>query len=81
VERLLAARRAAATWDIRTKGLADPAARRLRIYASAETHTWIQKAADLAGLPGGRAVRVRSASGADRRRRADCRRVRMRPAA
>ncbi|HEX5817377.1 MAG TPA: aminotransferase class V-fold PLP-dependent enzyme [Gemmatimonadales bacterium] len=47
---LLAARRAAADWDIRTKGLADPAARRLRVYASAETHTWIQKAADLAGL-------------------------------
>ena len=26
------------------------AGRRLRVYASAETHTWIQKAADLAGL-------------------------------
>jgi glutamate/tyrosine decarboxylase-like PLP-dependent enzyme len=47
---LLAARRAAADWDIRAKGLADPAARRLRVYASAETHTWLQKAADLAGL-------------------------------
>jgi glutamate/tyrosine decarboxylase-like PLP-dependent enzyme len=47
---LFAARRAAGTWDLRTRGLADPAARRLRVYASAETHTWIQKAADLAGL-------------------------------
>ncbi|HET7458826.1 MAG TPA: aminotransferase class V-fold PLP-dependent enzyme [Gemmatimonadaceae bacterium] len=49
----LAARRAAATaagWDVRTLGLRDPAARPLRVYASAETHTWIQKAADLFGL-------------------------------
>jgi aromatic-L-amino-acid decarboxylase len=44
-----AARRARAPWDVRTKGLCgDP--RRLRVYASRETHTWIQKAADLSGL-------------------------------
>ncbi len=46
----LAARKAAATWDVRTTGLAAPAGRPLRVYASEETHTWIQKAADLAGL-------------------------------
>jgi glutamate/tyrosine decarboxylase-like PLP-dependent enzyme len=47
---LLAARKAAASWDVRRSGLADPAARLLRVYASAETHTWIQKAADLSGI-------------------------------
>jgi glutamate/tyrosine decarboxylase-like PLP-dependent enzyme len=45
-----AARAARATWDVRQHGVADAAARRLRVYGSAETHTWIQKAADLAGL-------------------------------
>ena len=45
-----AARAARAGWDVRRGGLADPAAARLRVYASAETHTWIQKAADLGGL-------------------------------
>jgi glutamate/tyrosine decarboxylase-like PLP-dependent enzyme len=47
---LLAARVASAEWEVRTLGLAAPGAHRLRVYASAETHTWIQKAADLAGL-------------------------------
>jgi aromatic-L-amino-acid/L-tryptophan decarboxylase len=46
----LAARRAAADWEIRSGGLRDERARTLRVYASAETHTWIQKAADLFGL-------------------------------
>jgi aromatic-L-amino-acid decarboxylase len=46
----LAARAAAADWDVRAGGMTDGAARPLRTYASAETHTWIQKAADLAGL-------------------------------
>ena len=45
-----AARAARAGWDIRQQGLTDAAARPLRVYASAETHTWIQKAADLSGL-------------------------------
>jgi len=44
----LAARTAKATWDVRTKGLAEQP--RLMAYASSETHTWIQKAADLFGL-------------------------------
>jgi glutamate/tyrosine decarboxylase-like PLP-dependent enzyme len=44
----LAARRSAADWDIRKQGVAAGAP--LRVYASAETHTWIQKATDLAGL-------------------------------
>jgi aromatic-L-amino-acid decarboxylase len=44
-----AARRAKTPWNIREQGLyGDP--RRLVAYASEETHTWIQKAADLAGL-------------------------------
>ncbi len=47
---LLAARVAAADWDVRRAGIAAADARPLCIYASAETHTWIQKAADLAGL-------------------------------
>ena len=47
---LLAARAAAADWDLRTGGLTAAGARTMRVYASAETHTWIQKATDLAGL-------------------------------
>lgn len=47
---LMAARVAKADWDLRTDGVAAPSARRLRVYASAEAHTWIQKAADMAGL-------------------------------
>jgi glutamate/tyrosine decarboxylase-like PLP-dependent enzyme len=43
----LAARRARAGGAVRERGVAD---RRLRVYASAETHTWIQKAADVTGL-------------------------------
>lgn len=45
----VAARTALAPWDIRKDGnYAD--ARRLTAYVSAETHTWIQKAADVCGL-------------------------------
>jgi glutamate/tyrosine decarboxylase-like PLP-dependent enzyme len=46
----LAARAAKADWDVREHGISDGRGRRLRVYASAETHTWIQKAADLSGL-------------------------------
>ncbi len=45
----LAARAARAGWDIRRDGH-DGSRPRLLVYASAETHTWIQKATDLAGL-------------------------------
>lgn len=45
-----AARAAKADWDVRDHGISHASARRLRVYGSAETHTWIQKAADLAGL-------------------------------
>jgi glutamate/tyrosine decarboxylase-like PLP-dependent enzyme len=45
----LAARRAKLPWDVRSEGLVagegEP-----RVYASKETHTWIQKAADLFGF-------------------------------
>ena len=44
----LTARAACAGWDIRKRGVANGP--RLCVYASAETHTWLQKAADLAGL-------------------------------
>ena len=45
-----AAYAARAGWDLRTKGLAAGDGTRLTIYTSAETHTWVQKAAELAGL-------------------------------
>jgi glutamate/tyrosine decarboxylase-like PLP-dependent enzyme len=48
-----AATRRAATWDIREDGIG---AHRMGIYATAETHTWIEKFADLSGL-GTRAIR------------------------
>ena len=43
----LAARAAKAGPDIRSKGIGTS---RLRAYCSSETHTWIQKAADISGL-------------------------------
>ncbi len=43
----LAARQARAGTDVRSKGVEGS---RLRAYCSKETHTWIQKAADIAGL-------------------------------
>jgi glutamate/tyrosine decarboxylase-like PLP-dependent enzyme len=43
----LAARQAKAGWDVRSKGMNGT---RLRVYCSKETHTWIQKAADIAGM-------------------------------
>ena len=45
----LAARRARASWDVRRSGLGTEGAG-LRVYASTETHTWIQKAVDLFGM-------------------------------
>lgn len=45
----MAARAAAAGDAVRTRGMA-AAGGRLRVYASAETHTWLQKAADLTGM-------------------------------
>ena len=43
----LAARQAKAGHDVRTAGLGGA---RLRAYCSKETHTWIQKAADISGI-------------------------------
>lgn len=45
-----AASAARAGWDVRALGLAGSGAKRLRVYGSAEMHTWIQKAADLSGM-------------------------------
>ena len=45
-----AARVAKADWDVRTQGLMHAHPQRLRLYASRETHTWVQKGADLLGL-------------------------------
>ena len=46
----LAARTARPTGTSSGEGLRAPAGRFLRVYCSAETHTWIHKAADLFGL-------------------------------
>jgi len=46
----LAARAKVADWPVRERGLAGEGGRPLRVYGSAETHTWIQKAMDLFGL-------------------------------
>ena len=46
----LAARKAKADWDVRTGGMSTEESRRLRVYTSSETHTWIQKATDMFGL-------------------------------
>jgi glutamate/tyrosine decarboxylase-like PLP-dependent enzyme len=43
----LAARRAGVAHDVRAKGLDGT---RLRVYCSKETHTWVQKAADISGM-------------------------------
>jgi glutamate/tyrosine decarboxylase-like PLP-dependent enzyme len=45
----LAARRVKAPWDVRAEGIA-AGQKKLRVYTSLETHTWVQKAADLFGL-------------------------------
>jgi glutamate/tyrosine decarboxylase-like PLP-dependent enzyme len=45
-----AARAAKAPWKIRAEGAVPAGGQRLRAYTSAETHTWIQKAADLSGI-------------------------------
>ena len=44
----LAARKAKIPWDVRKEGLGN--SKRLRVYCSSETHTWVQKAADMYGL-------------------------------
>jgi len=44
---ILAARRAKATWDIRYEGIDG---HRMVLYATNETHAWIEKAADLFGF-------------------------------
>lgn len=54
----LAARKSRATWDVGADGLLGLGEARgtrpqLRVYCSSETHTWIQKAADLFGLGSG----------------------------
>lgn len=49
---LLAARRAAADWDLRKTGVNGAGASPLRVYATQEVHTWLQKAVDVAGLGG-----------------------------
>jgi glutamate/tyrosine decarboxylase-like PLP-dependent enzyme len=46
----LAGRADKAGWDVRTEGMHGGNSRQLRVYVSAETHTWVQKAADMFGL-------------------------------
>jgi glutamate/tyrosine decarboxylase-like PLP-dependent enzyme len=45
-----------AGWDLRVKGLAAGDGARLTAYTSAETHTWVEKAAEMFGL-GSEAIR------------------------
>jgi aromatic-L-amino-acid decarboxylase len=45
-----AARQAKAGWDARAVGLHGEGTKRLRVYCSKETHTWLQKAADMSGI-------------------------------
>jgi len=45
----VAARKAKAPWDIRREGIYGDS-RRMTAYVSEETHTWVQKAADVCGL-------------------------------
>jgi aromatic-L-amino-acid decarboxylase len=47
---LLAARKARLPWDVRSGGMLAGGGRAVRVYASTETHTWLQKATDFAGL-------------------------------
>lgn len=61
----LAARAAMTPWNVRTEGTRPPGRGRLRIYASVETHTWLQKAADIMGL-GTDAIRWIDVDGAQR---------------
>ena len=46
----LAGRADKAGWNVRTEGMHGGNSRQLRVYVSAETHTWVQKAADMFGL-------------------------------
>lgn len=46
----LAARHARAPWNARQDGASNPQGGRLRVYCSADTHTWVQKASDMYGL-------------------------------
>ena len=46
---LLAARTSRSGWNVRSEGMAAGGGR-LRIYASSETHTWLQKTVDLCGF-------------------------------
>ena len=47
---LLAARKARAPWLVRAQGLVAGGCQPLRLYASDQTHVWIEKAADIYGL-------------------------------
>jgi len=46
----LAARSSKTSWDLQAQGLAANPAGPLRVYASTEVHTWINKAMDISGL-------------------------------
>lgn len=60
-----AARASKAGWDIREGGMHGEEARPLRAYGAQGTHTWIQKAGDLAGM-GSTAIRWIDTDGRDR---------------
>jgi aromatic-L-amino-acid decarboxylase len=68
----LAARTARAGWDVRKTGISGSHPK-LLVYASAETHTWLQKAADLFGF-GTDAIRWIGVDAHQRMKTADLRR-------
>lgn len=53
----LAARKAKASWTVRKDGLRSENSQQLRVYASTQTHTWVEKAADVFGI-GTEATRI-----------------------
>jgi glutamate/tyrosine decarboxylase-like PLP-dependent enzyme len=56
-----------ANWDLRTKGMAAGESAKLTVYTSKETHTWVEKAAELFGL-GSDAIRWIETDGMQRMR-------------
>jgi aromatic-L-amino-acid decarboxylase len=56
-----------AGWELHAKGMGGDGATRLTVYTSAETHTWVQKAAELFGL-GADAIRWIEVDSAQRMR-------------
>ena len=74
---VMVARSARAGWDVRNEGVTPPPGHApMVLYASSETHTWVQKAVEMCGL-GARAIRWIPVDG-EQRMRVDMLRQRVR---